>query len=72
MSFFIEKMADEIRRRVKDSLGSLCLSGGVDSVAALLLHKAIGDRLTCIFVDHGLLRKDEGAQVENIFKIDLI
>lgn len=69
MSFFIEKMADEIRRRVKDSSVLCALSGGVDSsVAALLLHKAIGDRLTCIFVDHGLLRKDEGAQVENIFK----
>lgn len=48
----------------------LCaLSGGVDSsVAAVLAHKAIGSNLTCIFVDHGLLRKDEGDQVENIFK----
>ena len=48
----------------------LCaLSGGVDSaVAAVLLHKAIGDNLTCVFVDHGLLRKDEGAWVESIFR----
>lgn len=48
----------------------LCaLSGGVDSsVAAVLLHKAIGDSLTCVFVDHGLLRKDEGDMVERVFK----
>ena len=48
----------------------LCaLSGGVDSaVAAVLLHKAIGDNLTCVFVDHGLLRKNEGDWVENIFR----
>ena len=48
----------------------LCaLSGGVDSaVAAVLLHKAIGDNLTCVFVDHGLLRKDEGDWVESIFR----
>ncbi len=46
----------------------LALSGGVDSsVAAVLLHRAIGDRLTCVFVDHGLLRKDEGDYVENTF-----
>ena len=48
----------------------LCaLSGGVDSsVAAVMVHKAIGKQLTCIFVDHGLLRKDEGNQVEKVFK----
>ena len=47
----------------------LCaLSGGVDSaVAALLVHKAVGDRLTCVFVDHGLLRKDEAEQVVETF-----
>ncbi|MCS4517172.1 hypothetical protein JTS93_18125 [Clostridium botulinum] len=45
------------------------LSGGVDSsVAAVIVHKAIGKQLTCVFVDHGLLRKDEGDQVERIFK----
>lgn len=48
----------------------LCaLSGGVDSsVAAVLVHKAVGKQLTCVFVDHGLLRKDEGDQVETVFK----
>lgn len=48
----------------------LCaLSGGVDSsVAAVLVHKAVGKQLTCVFVDHGLLRKDEGDQVETIFR----
>lgn len=48
----------------------LCaLSGGVDSsVAALLLHKAVGENLTCIFVDHGLLRKDEAKQVNDLFR----
>src|SRR6185437_9892156 len=45
------------------------LSGGVDSsVAALLVHRAIGDRLTCVFVDHGLMRKNEGAQVVEAFR----
>ena len=48
----------------------LCaLSGGVDSsVAAVLVHRAIGDNLTCVFVDHGLLRKNEGDDVERIFR----
>lgn len=45
------------------------MSGGVDSsVAAVLVHKAVGKQLTCVFVDHGLLRKDEGDQVETIFR----
>mgnify|MGYP006782243545 CR=1 FL=1 len=45
------------------------ISGGVDSsVAAVLVHKAIGDNLTCVFVDHGLLRKNEGDDVERIFR----
>lgn len=58
---------------IKEQVGEekiICgLSGGIDSaVAALLVHKAVGDNLTCVFVDHGLLRKAEGAQVEATFK----
>ncbi|MEM9592176.1 MAG: glutamine-hydrolyzing GMP synthase [Pseudomonadota bacterium] len=60
-------------QRVRDQVGDgkvICgLSGGVDSsVAAILIHEAIGDQLTCIFVDHGLLRKDEGKQVVDLFR----
>lgn len=45
------------------------MSGGVDSsVAAVLLHRAVGKQLTCVFVDHGLLRKNEGDEVEHIFR----
>jgi GMP synthase (glutamine-hydrolysing) len=63
---------EEETARIREQVGSakvLCaLSGGVDSaVAALLVHKAIGDQLTCVFVDHGLMRKDEGRQVVETF-----
>ncbi|MBS1572156.1 MAG: glutamine-hydrolyzing GMP synthase [Bacteroidetes bacterium] len=61
---YIEKTVAEIREKVGNEKVILGLSGGVDSsVAAVLIHKAIGDQLTCIFVDTGLLRKDEGKKV---------
>ncbi|SDY59909.1 glutamine-hydrolyzing GMP synthase [Tindallia californiensis] len=66
---FIEETIEEIRHQVGDKKVLCALSGGVDSsVAAVLVHRAIGDQLTCVFVDHGLLRKDEPEQVEKIFK----
>jgi len=65
---YIEDEIKEIRKQVGDKKVLCALSGGVDSsVAAVLVHKAVGDNLTCVFVDHGLLRKDEGDQVEEIF-----
>jgi GMP synthase (glutamine-hydrolysing) len=64
----IEEQVERIRRQVGDEPVLCALSGGVDSaVAALLVHKAVGDQLTCVFVDHGLLRKDEAAQVVETF-----
>ncbi len=66
---FAESSIEKYRRELKGKKVLLALSGGVDSsVAAVLLHKAIGDGLTCVFVDHGLLRKDEGDYVESLFK----
>lgn len=66
---FAESSIEKYRRELKGKKVLLALSGGVDSsVAAVLLHKAIGDSLTCVFVDHGLLRKDEGDYVESLFK----
>ncbi len=65
----IEEQIERIRAQVGDSRAICGLSGGVDSsVAALLVHRAIGDRLTCVFVDHGLMRKNEGAQVVAAFR----
>ena len=63
----------DIRNKIGNGKALCALSGGVDSsVAAILVQKAIGKNLTCIFVDHGLLRKDEGDQVEKVFsKFDL-
>ena len=65
----ILKSIDAIRVQVGSREVVCALSGGVDSaVAALLVHRAVGDRLTCVFVDHGLMRKDEGEQVVGAFR----
>ncbi|MBQ6621402.1 MAG: glutamine-hydrolyzing GMP synthase [Mogibacterium sp.] len=68
MDSFAEQQIAAIREKVGGGRVLLALSGGVDSsVAAVLLSKAVGRQLTCVFVDHGLLRKDEGDQVEAVF-----
>jgi GMP synthase (glutamine-hydrolysing) len=65
----VEEQVKRIRAQVGDESVICGLSGGVDSsVAALLVHRAVGDRLTCVFVDHGLMRKDEGEQVVSAFR----
>jgi GMP synthase (glutamine-hydrolysing) len=65
----IEEQVDRIRAQVGSERVLCALSGGVDSaVAALLVHKAVGDQLVCVFVDHGFLRKDEAAQVVETFE----
>ncbi len=65
---FVKNTIKSIREKVGDGKVLLALSGGVDSsVAAVLMAKAVGSQLTCVFVDQGLLRKDEGDQVEEIF-----
>lgn len=69
MSSFVEESIKNLKEKIGDKKALCALSGGVDSsVAAVLLHKAIGKNLTCIFVDHGLLRKNEGDEVEEIFR----
>ncbi len=69
MSSFVEDMILQLRETIGDKKVLCALSGGVDSsVAAVLVHKAVGKQLTCIFVDHGLLRKNEGDEVEQIFR----
>lgn len=68
MDSFVEDSIQHIREKVGSGKALCALSGGVDSsVAAVMLSKAIGKQLTCVFVDHGLLRKDEGDEVEAVF-----
>lgn len=72
MDDFIDMQVESIRKEVGDKKVILGLSGGVDSsVTAVLIHKAIGNQLTCIFVDHGLLRKNEADEVMNALSRDL-
>ena len=69
MDDFIERAVETYRRELDGKTVLCALSGGVDSaVAAAMIHRAVGDRLTCVFVDHGLLRKNEGDGVENVFR----
>jgi GMP synthase (glutamine-hydrolysing) len=68
MGDYISEAVEKIRAQVGDEEVILGLSGGVDSsVAAALIHRAIGDQLTCVFVDHGLLRLNEGDMVMEMF-----
>src|SRR6202022_161909 len=73
----VDEQIQRIRAQVSDGHVICGLSGGVDSsVAALLVHRAVGDQLTCVFVDHGLMRKNEGEQVihafSDTFKVPLV
>jgi len=68
MDAFIDQSLEQIRRQVGSGLVVCGLSGGVDSsVAAALMHRAVGDQLTCIFVDHGMMRMNERQEVEKLF-----
>lgn len=69
MDEFAKQSIEKLREKIGDKKVLCALSGGVDSsVAAVMIHKAVGKNLTCIFVDHGLLRKNEGNEVEKTFK----
>ena len=71
MDSFVATTIQQLKEKIGNGKALCALSGGVDSsVAAVLLSKAIGKQLTCVFVDHGLLRKDEGDQVEAVFGPD--
>lgn len=69
MKDFAERTIAALREKIGDKKVLCALSGGVDSsVAAVMIHKAVGKQLTCVFVDNGLLRKNEGDEVENLFR----
>ncbi len=69
MSDYAKNTIQQLKEKIGDKKVLCALSGGVDSsVAAVLIHKAVGKQLTCIFVDNGLLRKNEGDEVESVFK----
>jgi GMP synthase (glutamine-hydrolysing) len=69
MSSFVQEATDRIRQQVGEGRVVCGLSGGVDStVAAMLIHRAIGERLTCIFVDNGVMREDEAGQIQRRFE----
>ena len=69
MDSFVEETVAALRTKIGDKKVLCALSGGVDSsVAAVMIHKAVGKQLTCIFVDNGLLRKNEGDEVEKVFR----
>ena len=69
MQDFINEQIEEIKNKIGNKKALCALSGGVDSsVAAVLVHEAIGDNLVCVFVDHGLLRKNERVEVEKVFR----